>query len=112
MTKRSKILIVGASVLALAAGGTAVAVATGGDDNEQPITGSDLDRASAAALEHTGGGEVVETETGDEESYYEVEVRQTDGSVVSVQLDRSFDVVTGATDAEDSGEDEGAGDDD
>ena len=112
MTKRSKILVVGVSVLALAGAGTAVAVATGGDDSERAITGSDLDRASAAALEYTGGGEVVETETGDEQSYYEVEVQQSDGSQVSVQLDRDFNVVTGGTDDEDSAEDEGSGDDD
>lgn len=32
---------------------------------EEPITGEALERASAAALEYTGGGEVTETEVGD-----------------------------------------------
>ena len=111
MTKRRKILIVGGSVLAVAAGGVGVAVATGGgDDNEAPIEGPALDKAEAAALEHTGGGRVSETETGDEESYYEVEVTRDDGSQVDVQLDTDFNVVGGESDGQ--GEDEGSGDDD
>lgn len=109
MKSRNKFLIVGGSILALAAGGAGLAVAGGGDDNEAPIKGSDLDKASAAALEHTGGGQVTETETGDEESYYEVEVTLDDGGQVSVQLDRSFDVV-GEEDEEQ--DDEGSSDDD
>ncbi len=105
MTKRNKILIVGASALALAAGAAGVAAATGGgDDSEGPITGSALDRASAAALESTGGGTVTETEVGDEESYYEVEVTLDDGSQTDVQLDRQFNVVGSAAD-EDTADD-------
>jgi uncharacterized membrane protein YkoI len=105
MTKRNKILIVGASALALAAGGAGVATATGGgDDSEEPISGSALDKASAAALEATGGGAVTETEVGDEESYYEVEVTLDDGSQTDVQLDRQFNVVSSAADDE-SGDD-------
>ena len=110
MTKRTKIGAAAAAAVALAAGGTGLAIAGGGDDNESPITGSALDRASAAALEHTGGGEVTETETGDEESYYEVEVTLPDGSQTDVQLDRGFDVVGAESDG--AGEDEGAADDD
>ncbi len=111
MSKRKKFVIVGASIAALAAGGAGVAAATGtvgGDDdnegNEQPITGSALDQAEAAALEHTGEGTVTETETGDEESFYEVEVTLGDGSQVDVQLDRDFNVVGDEADA--AGEDE------
>jgi hypothetical protein len=46
------------------------AIAAGGDDDgtDSPITGSALDHATAAALEHTGGGRVTGTEVGDEES--------------------------------------------
>lgn len=58
-----------------------------------PITGPDLDRASAVALEHLGEGRVTDTEIEDEESYYEVEVRRDDGSEVDVQLDEDFNVV-------------------
>ena len=107
MTKRPKLLIVGASVLALAAGGAGVAVATGGDDAEAPIKGSALDRASAAALDHTRAGQVTETEVGDEESRYEVEVTLNDGSEVDVQLNRDFAMVGDETD---SGNEDEAGD--
>jgi hypothetical protein len=109
MTKRSKLLAAGASALALGAGGAGVAVATGGDDNEAPIRGSDLDKASAAALEHTQGGEVTETEVGDEESYYEVEVTLDDGTQTDVQLNRSFEVVGDESDGTESGEGDEAG---
>ena len=103
MTKRSKVLIAGTCAVALAAGGVGAATATGGDDNEQPISGAALDRAEAAALAHTGGGAVTETETGDEESYYEVEVTRDDGSQVDVQLDRDFDVVGDEVDGQEVG---------
>jgi uncharacterized membrane protein YkoI len=108
MTKRAKILISGAAVAAIAAGGAGVALGTGGDDDatEKPISGSALDQASAAALEHTGGGEVTGTEVGDEESLYEVEVRLPDGGQTDVQLDRSFNVVG---DEADDGEEDEAG---
>ena len=85
---------------ALAAGGTAIAVASGDDDaTDQPISGGALEKAKAAALADTPG-KVTETETGDEESYYEVEVTRPDGSQVDVQLDRDFNVVTSKTDSE------------
>ena len=84
-----------------------VAIAAGGDDDttQKPIVGSALERAEVAALAHTGEGRVTETEAGDEESYYEVEVTK-DGSQTDVQLDRGFNVVGSSADAEDgSGED-------
>lgn len=105
MKKRTKITVAGIAALAVAAGGVGVATAGGGgDDSEAPISGSALDRASAAALEHTGGGRVTDTEVGDEESLYEVEVTRDDGSQVDVQLDRGFEVV--GDEAERAGEDE------
>ena len=92
---------------ALAAGGAAIAGAAGGDDDatDTAITGSALDRAEAAALADTGGGRVTETEVGDEESYYEVEVTRADGSQVDVQLDRDFNVVGSSADDERAGDD-------
>jgi len=100
MKKRSKVLIVGASALALAAGGAGVASATGGGDDSHPITGKALEEASAAALQATGGGTVSGTEVGDEESYYEVEVTKDDGSQVDVQLDRGFNLAGQSVDSE------------
>ncbi|HET6949793.1 MAG TPA: hypothetical protein VFI47_05440 [Acidimicrobiales bacterium] len=111
MDKRSKIaLAAAAGLVAVAAGGAGVAVAAGGDDHEAPITGTDLDRATAAALAHTGEGRVTETEVGDEESRYEVEVTLDDGTQVDVQLDEDFRVVGDERDG--AGEDEGQGQDD
>jgi uncharacterized membrane protein YkoI len=102
-------LITGTVIAALAVGGVAIAGAAGGGDDddggERPIAGAALDRASAAALDHTGGGRVTETETGDEESFYEVEVTRADGSQVDVQLDRDFKVV-GSEGDDDRGEDD------
>ena len=109
MSKRSKVLIGGASVLALAAGGAGIAAATGGADDESLITGAALERAKAAALEHTGEGTVTETETGDEESFYEVEVTLDDGSETDVQLNRDFSVVGDESDAREP--EDGAGED-
>ena len=84
----------GAAVVVVAAG-TGIAVAAGGDDDgtEVPITGSALERASAAALEETGGGRVTATEAGDEEGAYEVEVTRAEGGQVDVHLDRDFNVI-------------------
>jgi hypothetical protein len=101
-------LITGTVIAALAAGGAAIAGAAGGDDEdggERPIGGTALERATDAALDHTGGGRVTGTETGDEESYYEVEVTRDDGSQVDVQLDRVFQVV-GSEGDDDRGEDD------
>lgn len=110
MERRTKLIVVGGIAAAALAAGTGIAVATGSDDDatDTPITGEDLDRASAAALEHTGEGRVTETEVGDEESYYEVEVTLDDGSQVDVQLDEEFNVV--GSEADDESED--GGDDD
>jgi uncharacterized membrane protein YkoI len=102
---KKRILIAALAIAALGAGGTAIAGATGGGDDgdghDKAISGSALDRASAAALQATGGGKVTETEVGDEESYYEVEVTRADGSQVDVQLDRGFNVVGRNADHED-----------
>jgi uncharacterized membrane protein YkoI len=100
---RTALIAVGVALVAALTAGIALA-ARGGDDAEQPITGAALARASAAALEHTGGGRVSETEVGDEEGFYEVEVTRGDGSQVDVHLDRDFGVL--GTVADDEGEDD------
>jgi hypothetical protein len=109
--KRKTTLIGLGVAAAIVAGGAGVGVAAagGGDDNEAPITGDALDKASAAALEQTGEGRVSETEVGDEEGYYEVEVTLDDGSQVDVHLDRGFNVVNESADHEG---DDGSGNDD
>lgn len=106
-TKRA--IMAAAAVAALGAGGAAIAVAAGGGD-DKPITGAALGKASAAALNHTGGGQVTGSEIGDEDSYYEVEVKRTDGSSVDVQLDRGFKVVGSAADKQEKGDKDSATD--
>jgi uncharacterized membrane protein YkoI len=104
MTRNVKIGIAVAAVVALGGGGAAIAGGVGDDDeSEKPITGSALQRASVAALEHTGGGKVTDTEAGDEEGAYEVEITRPDGSQVDVHLDGNFKVI--------GDEDERGGDD-
>jgi uncharacterized membrane protein YkoI len=115
-------LLVTGAVAALAGGGAAIAGAAGNpgdtpsaspatsaeheapgarddesgrDDGEgTPVTGSELDRASAVALDATGGGQVTGSEKNDEEGYYEIEVTRDDGSEVDVHLDRNLDVLS------------------
>ena len=111
-SKMKKVVLGVLALAALALGGAAIAGATGGDDDgsERAITGKALDRASAAALEETGGGKVTGTEAGDEEGAYEVEVTRSDGSQVDVHLDDRFNVLNEVDDG-DSGEQDGPEDD-
>jgi hypothetical protein len=93
-------------VVALALGGTAIANAKMGDDGA-PLTGTTLERASAAAVKAAGGGRVTETEHDSEEgATYEVEVTKADGSQVEVLLDGSFSVVSVEGDREEQGDSE------
>ena len=104
MRKSVTVGIVGSVVVVAAAVTTGVAVATSDDDgSETPITGTALQKASDAALEHTGSGRVTGTEVNDEDSKYEVEVTLPDGSQVDVQLDENFRVVSDKADSEDDG---------
>jgi hypothetical protein len=111
--KRKTMIVAGAIVVAtfgVAATGITMATA-GNDDTDTPIGGDALQRATAAALAHTGEGRVTETEVGDEESLYEVEVTLDDGSQVDVQLDEQFKVVGSEADDDTGGDDDGANDD-
>jgi len=115
MKDRTKMFIVGATV-AVSAAVPAIASAGGNGDDARggdgsdagevdvPITGTDLEKASAAALAHVGEGRVTATEVGDEESYYEIEITLDDGRQLDVQLDEQFEFV--------GSEDEGTGSDD
>jgi hypothetical protein len=104
MNRRMKIVL-GAAAAAVAAGVAAAGVATAADtatddSADVAISGTDLDRASEAALAETGGGEVVDSEAEDEENGYEVEVNLDDGRQVEVQLDADFAVVSSDVNAE------------
>jgi uncharacterized membrane protein YkoI len=93
-----KLAVIAVVVLALAATAAGIAIAAGAGDDDQPLTGSTLERATEAALAHTRGGTVIETETGDDGAAYGVEIRREDGSVVEVSLDERFDVIGAETD--------------
>lgn len=100
---------IAAAVLAggsVAVGAGVVAASSDDDGTETPITGEALEKASTAALDHVGGGSVTETEVGDEEGYYEVEVTREDGSQVDVHLTEDFEVI----DARDDGDEDDDGD--
>ena len=112
MNRRKKLIAGGIVALAVIGGGTGIAIATGLGDDE-PLTGSTLEQATAAAVQHTGGT-VIESEAGDGGAAYGVEVRLDDGRVVEVALDENFNVIGQESDDDGANEheDEGAADDD
>jgi uncharacterized membrane protein YkoI len=105
MDRRKKLVVGGAIALAVIGGGAGIAIATGLGDDE-PLAGSTLEQATQAALEHTGGGTVIETEVGDGGAAYGVEVRLDDGRVVEVALDENFDVIGQESDDDGANEEE------
>lgn len=110
MNIQRKYLVIGGAILAIAAGGAGAAFATGtigGDDGDEQVTGPAADRASAAALEATGGGTANAVERDSEDgATYEVEVTKPDGSQVDVRLDGAFNVVVVEGDREEANDDE------
>jgi len=74
------------------------------DDDDVPITGNALEQASSAALKYIGEGKVTDTEVGDEEGYYEIEITLDNGREVDVHLDKDFNVLS--TEYEDDDDDE------
>ena len=103
-----------ALLAAVFAAGTYVAVgdtstrssfAFGAFDNDVPLEGVALQRATTAALAYTGGGTVVDSENGDDGAAYSVEIRLPDGSQVEVNLDANYNV-TGSESDDDSGPDD------
>jgi opacity protein-like surface antigen len=114
MTRGRKLLIAGAAMLVLAAGGVGIAQAVGGDSEEQ-VTGPQADRAKQAAVDAIGGGRAVGVERGDDSgAAWEVEVVRPDGSEVEVNLTSDLKQVGaaaeddgGRSESEDEGEAEG-----
>jgi hypothetical protein len=111
MSRRLVIAIVAVVALAAAGGGIAVAAGVVGDDDEA-LTGATLEHATDAALAHTGGGTVTETEVGDDGAAYSVEVELANGKQVEVNLDESFEVVGTESDDDGAGDEDEGGDDD
>jgi len=118
MTKRLKNVLMGvAAFAALGLGGSAIAGAASGpdptprpspdadvraeNDAAEQVRGSQADRATAAALDTTGGGRANSVERDSENgATWEVEVRKPDGSTVDVRLDDSYKLVVEEDDSE------------
>jgi hypothetical protein len=109
MDRKTRWIGGGALAVALIGGGTGVAIATGAGD-DRPLTGSALEKATAAALRHTGGGTVIETEAGDDGAAYGVEIRLDDGRVVEIGLDANFEIIGQESDDDGSADDESKSD--
>jgi hypothetical protein len=100
MNRRNRWIALAVALVAIGAG-AGIVIANGGTDTDTPLTGTDLDRATGAALAHTGGGRVIESEIGDGGAAYGIEIRLDDDSVVEVNLDSSFTVI--GSEADDDG---------
>jgi uncharacterized membrane protein YkoI len=113
MTRRNRTIAILVALVAIGAGaGIVVANGAGEDsDTDAPLVGSDLDRATEAALAHTGGGTVIESEVGDDGAAYGIEIRLDDGSVVEVNLDSSFAVIGSEADEDGADAQDGTNDD-
>ena len=102
--KKATLIATGGALAALVAVG-GIAATNGVGDDDQPLTGDTLTRASEAALAYTGGGTVTEAEVGDDGAAYDVEVRLANGSQVEVQLDKAFKPIGSQPDEDKPGED-------
>ena len=74
------------------------------DSLELPITGTALEKASASALAYIGEGRVTDTEIGDEEGYFEIEITLNSGNEVDVHLDENFKVLSTEYEDEEDGD--------
>jgi uncharacterized membrane protein YkoI len=99
MQPKTKWIAGGALAGALIIGGIGtVAAQQATTGNDQPLTGETYDKAVGAALEHTKGGTVTETELGDGGTTYGVEVLLQDGRQVEVNLDQTYRVTSQESD--------------
>jgi uncharacterized membrane protein YkoI len=95
--RKKTMLITGVAAAAVILGGATVAVAASTLANDdQTLSGTELQQASDAALAKTGGGTVLKAETDD--GSYEVDVLRPDGAKVEVKVDRSFQATVDGTD--------------
>ena len=105
MTRRRKLVATTAASLALAGASGAAIVQAGGDDGERSASGPQAERAKAAALEVTKGGDVNAVERDNEKgATWEVEVTRPDGRTDDVRLDASYGLVVVDGDGEDPGD--------
>jgi uncharacterized membrane protein YkoI len=103
MKDRIKRTLLGVAVLAaLVLGGATVAGAVSNGDgstaaqrgDEEPLTGDTAARVKEVALDKTGGGTVERVETdADGNAAYEAHVVKSDGTHITVYVDKQFNVV-------------------
>jgi hypothetical protein len=106
VTRSRKLVIVGATLVALGASGMGIAQAVG-DDMDDQATGPQADRAKRAAVEAVGAARGVGAEREDEgNAAWEVEVVMNDGSQIEVDLDKDLARV-GVESDDDDGPNEG-----
>ncbi|PPH37558.1 hypothetical protein C5C53_07205 [Rathayibacter sp. AY1E3] len=96
MQKKTKIIAGIAGAVVLIGAGTGIAyAATDGFEGSDSLTGSDLDRASEAALAEIGGGTVTSAERDDDGATgYELDLTDRAGLEYEVRLDDSFAVLS------------------
>jgi hypothetical protein len=103
MRKRAAVIGGGVALAAVLVGG-GVAVAGGfepGEHGSHSYTQQQADRATAAALQATGGGTANSIERDSEDgATWEVEVTKPDGRTVDVRLDENYAVVVIEGDSE------------
>jgi len=111
MDRMTRLIAAGVIAATALTGGTGLAAASGGNgDQDRPLAGSNLERATEAALAHVGGGAVIETEAGDDGAAYGVEIRLDDGRVMEVNLDARFQVIGAEQDEDGPNEVDGSTD--
>lgn len=99
MRTRSAVVATGLGlVVVVAVGGVAVASS---DDGDARVTGPEAGRATAAALQATGGGRANSVERDSENgATWEVEVTTDGGETVDVRLDGDYRLVVIEGDSE------------
>lgn len=94
MKKKTIWIASSAAAAVVVLGGTAIAIASTDAFDDDRVTGTELDRASAAALAEVGEGTVTDVDRSDDLDHtYSVDVRLDDGTEVDVELDERFAVV-------------------
>lgn len=111
MQGKTKLVAGGILAIILIGGGAGMALAGSNDESGDggALSGSTRDRAVAAALDATGGGQVSEAEFADDGGTYSVEVVVDGGRHVEVKLDDNFKVINQGQDDDGAGDSENDG---
>ena len=109
-SRTRNLIIGGAAVLAIAAGGGAYAIADGPKEKQKTLTTAETQKAEAAAAREVDGRVLYVEYEEDYGGGYEVEMQLKDGSEAEVYLDKSFKVAGVEREEDEKGEEmEGQG---